>query len=503
MFWLTAFTLLLSLITHVLHRQFSFLDTYTMIKGVGNLSSGISLLQNLFLITPFIFFFFALFFRKNKERHLVPLLITLSLTFSSISIIAGGDGLVEYHFSIFMVIALIAYFDSVKLILISTAIFAVHHFLGYFLFPEILCGTTEYGFPLLMIHAVYLIFTSGANILLLIAKQKQTRSLEEQNSLQKQRVHTIIEKLTATSQTIVSSVEELNAGSEESTKASQEIASSIQDLSLGAHSQLNTAKKSEELIEGIIEDIQEITELSVGVSELSADTTKQAINGKKSIEEMVDKMYSIKKAVEDVSSLIHNLEKQTENISVIAAKISEISGQTKMLALNASIEAARAGEQGKGFAVVAQEVRKLASQTDTSTEDITKVVYDIQAEMQKIISAMVDGSNEVDKGITNVNITDKVFLEILDAASEVEKQIKNVSNLSSQMTRSSREVSKVVNEMSEITEETLSNSENISAATQQQLASVETLDNISKSFNKLVIELDELVEKINLSIEQS
>nr|WP_237562911.1 methyl-accepting chemotaxis protein [Bacillus dakarensis] len=460
-------------------------------------------MQNIFLITPFIFFFFALLFRKNKQNHLLPLLITLSLTFSSISIIAGGGGLIEYHFSIFMVIALIAYFDSVNLIIISTVIFAVHHFAGYFLFPEILCGTKDYGFTLLMIHPVYLLLTSGANILLLIAKQKQTQRLEEQNTLQKQRVQAIIEKLTTTSQTIVSSVEELNAGSEESTKASQEIVSSIQDLSHGAHSQLKTARKSEELIVGIIEDIQEITKLSAGVSELSIDTTRQALRGKKSIDEMVDKMYAIKKAVEDVSSLIHNLEKQTESISFIAAKISEISGQTKMLALNASIEAARAGEQGKGFAVVAQEVRKLASQTDTSTEDITKVVYDIQAEMQKIISAMEEGSNEVEQGITNVNVTDKVFLKILDAASEVEKQIKNVSNLSSQMTNSSNEVSKVVNEMSGITEETLANSENISAATQQQLASVETLENISKSYNKMVIELDELVDKISSSIEKS
>lgn len=474
-----------------------------MIRGVGILSNGISILQNIFLITPFIFFFFALLFRKNKQNHLLPLLITLSLTFSSISIIAGGGGLIEYHFSIFMVIALIAYFNSVNLIIISTVIFAVHHFAGYFLFPEILCGTKDYGFTLLMIHAVYLLLTSGANILLLIAKQKQTQRLEEQNTLQKQRVQAIIEKLTTTSQTIVSSVEELNAGSEESTKASQEIASSIQDLSHGAHSQLKTARKSEELIVGIIEDIQEITKLSAGVSELSTDTTRQALSGKKSIDEMVDKMYAIKKAVEDVSSLIHNLEKQTESISFIAAKISEISGQTKMLALNASIEAARAGEQGKGFAVVAQEVRKLASQTDTSTEDITKVVYDIQAEMQKIISAMEEGSNEVEQGITNVNVTDKVFLKILDAASEVEKQIKNVSNLSSQMTNSSNEVSKVVNEMSGITEETLANSENISAATQQQLASVETLENISKSYNKMVIELDELVDKISSSIEKS
>lgn len=67
-----------------------------------------------------------------------------------------------------------------------------------------------------------------------------------------------------------------------------------------------------------------------------------------------------------------------ERIAGIVAVIGAIARQTNLLALNASIEAARAGSAGRGFAVVATEVKALASQVQSATNDITAQIVGLQ-----------------------------------------------------------------------------------------------------------------------------
>jgi methyl-accepting chemotaxis protein len=95
----------------------------------------------------------------------------------------------------------------------------------------------------------------------------------------------------------------------------------------------------------------------------------------------------------------------SQEIHEVVKTIHAIAQQTNLLALNATIEAARAGAAGKGFAVVAGEVKELAKQTATATEDITRRIQGIQADSQEAVQAIgriVDVIREIDTMQTSI-----------------------------------------------------------------------------------------------------
>jgi methyl-accepting chemotaxis protein len=99
--------------------------------------------------------------------------------------------------------------------------------------------------------------------------------------------------------------------------------------------------------------------------------------------------------VAQTNSTIDELAAVAKEISEVTELISRIAGQTNLLALNATIEAARAGEAGRGFAVVAQEVKTLAGQTATATQDISKRIEAIQNATNRSVTAIQGISHTV------------------------------------------------------------------------------------------------------------
>ena len=90
----------------------------------------------------------------------------------------------------------------------------------------------------------------------------------------------------------------------------------------------------------------------------------------------------------NVSETLSMLSAATSRIGDIARLMTAFASQTQLLALNATIEAARAGEAGRGFSVVAAEVKTLARQSETASQDVRKQISEIQT---KVVDAQKAG----------------------------------------------------------------------------------------------------------------
>ncbi|MEM7339970.1 MAG: methyl-accepting chemotaxis protein [Actinomycetota bacterium] len=93
-------------------------------------------------------------------------------------------------------------------------------------------------------------------------------------------------------------------------------------------------------------------------------------------------------SVEGARQALSQLVDLTGGIVELVDGISALAEQTKLLALNATIEASRAGEHGRGFAVVANEVKSLASNTDTALRNIEGLTSQVTAGVAEAMSHM-------------------------------------------------------------------------------------------------------------------
>jgi len=266
----------------------------------------------------------------------------------------------------------------------------------------------------------------------------------------------VIESISETAQNVANASEEFSA-------VSQQISANSEETTAQAETVSNA---TEQVNRGLQTVATSTEEMSVTIKEIAKNATEAA--------KVAD---SAMKTAAETNAIVAKLGESSAEIGQVIKVITSIAQKTDLLALNATVEAARAGEAGAGFAVVANEVKELAKQTATATEDIGRKVEAIQTDAKAAVTA-IGQITEVIGQVNNISGT---------IATAVEEQ----SATTSEMSRNVAEAAKGSGEVAQ-------NIQGVAQAAQSTSHGATDSQKAAKSLAEMSTHLRELVGRFKL-----
>jgi methyl-accepting chemotaxis protein len=193
-----------------------------------------------------------------------------------------------------------------------------------------------------------------------IDRENRTREIERFTKEFDQTVKTVLETVDGAIADLERTSDTMSGNSQKTKLQTEDVAVSTEQASANVNMVAASAEQLTASIREIAERVEESSRASQAASDEAAETNET----------------------------MRGLAASSAKIGNVVGLINNIANQTNLLALNATIEAARAGEAGKGFAVVAHEVKSLAKQTASATDEITSQIAAVQDSSRRAVAAI-------------------------------------------------------------------------------------------------------------------
>ena len=296
---------------------------------------------------------------------------------------------------------------------------------------------------------------------------------------------TLIHQVQSQTEQVAAAGEELTASAEQSAMASVQVANAITRIAGGIDQQSVAASSIGVTADQVARQAEDLSAQTGTIAETASKTTTQADQGRTAIAEAVQQMETIQRDARMIETAVKELDADSAEIGSIVQLITNIAGQTNLLALNAAIEAARAGEAGRGFAVVAEEVRKLAEESERSSQQIGALIKNSQAGMQAAVQASQSSTVNIVKGMDSVRSADGIFQSMVEALSSLSAEIITVAGEIKHMAGDNLSMRSSVKNIESISQANAGESQTVSAATEEQSASMTEISAASQNLAKL------------------
>jgi methyl-accepting chemotaxis protein len=306
-----------------------------------------------------------------------------------------AHGRVEFHFHVFVSLAVLIRYKDITPMLVASAVIALHH-LGAMVLQ--LNGDELFGQPVIafaggcdigvvLIHALFVIAATTVNSTVVAQITRQFLSGMDISTIVGQ-----LRDLAAVTKTTLATL----------TQSTERLSEAADGQSSG--------------LEGVVSAVEALF-ARVKESEQNTEATRSVAS-------------SARLSTQQLENAMNEIDRSSGNISQIVRTIDEIAFQTNLLALNAAVEAARAGSAGAGFAVVAEEVRNLALRSASAAKDVAARIHENEekAKLGKTIALSIkENFSTIDSSIVQmVNITSQASIAIGTIAEKI-SSIRDVS----------------------------------------------------------------------------